>query len=343
MAAVHHVTPSNYIMDYSSHGTGALDLSRSKPSQEVYYKDVIPPVTKYERDHLDERSPVHPASPQHGSHSPHMNTSVSPTHFNSGHRYRDSFYIEPHNTIYNTENRSPSLYSADKDHPVSPQSGLSSPNYASCYPGTEHLSPYIIQAAFRQQLLLQNPNKKPAKSESDAVSDAGSEGSHTSTFPIYPMVSSNRDGKVARPFKAYPKDPMSLAAGFSSVDALLDSQSAEKYSVFRKRMLDQICAANGGQATVSNPKMRRTLNGNGNSNNNNWDLSEDGMKGDDSYTERRKKNNAAAKKSRDRRRIKEDEIAIRAAFLERENIELKFELAAARKQLALYSVSAPNS
>jgi bZIP factor len=37
--------------------------------------------------------------------------------------------------------------------------------------------------------------------------------------------------------------------------------------------------------------------------------------------------------------MKEDEIAIRAAFLERENIELKFELAASRKQLAHFGVT----
>ena len=41
--------------------------------------------------------------------------------------------------------------------------------------------------------------------------------------------------------------------------------------------------------------------------------------------ERRKKNNEAAKRSRDSRRAKEDEIAIRAAFLEQENLQLKWE------------------
>lgn len=181
-----------------------------------------------------------------------------------------------------------------------------------------------------------------------------------SSTPIYPMVI-GRDGKLSRPFKAYPHDPLSIAASFTATDTLLDTTSTEKYNNFRKRMLEQIHAANGGHATVSNPKMRRTpsksissedsphYNNNNNNiiNNNNSNgsvtsndgLSLNGMK-DSAYFERRKKNNAAAKKSRDRRRIKEDEIAIRAAFLERENIELKFELAAARKQLALYGVTA---
>lgn len=47
---------------------------------------------------------------------------------------------------------------------------------------------------------------------------------------------------------------------------------------------------------------------------------------DDGYRERRRKNNEAAKRSRDARRAKEDEIAIRAAYLEQENLRLKIEL-----------------
>lgn len=47
---------------------------------------------------------------------------------------------------------------------------------------------------------------------------------------------------------------------------------------------------------------------------------------DDSYRERRRKNNEAAKRSRDARRAKEDDIALRAALLERENLQLKVEL-----------------
>lgn len=53
---------------------------------------------------------------------------------------------------------------------------------------------------------------------------------------------------------------------------------------------------------------------------------------DPAYYERRRKNNEAAKRSRDARRAKEDEIAIRAAFLEQENIKLKYEVAALRNE-----------
>ena len=44
---------------------------------------------------------------------------------------------------------------------------------------------------------------------------------------------------------------------------------------------------------------------------------------DGKYFERRKRNNVAAKKSRDARKQREDEIAIRASFLEKENSILK--------------------
>lgn len=52
------------------------------------------------------------------------------------------------------------------------------------------------------------------------------------------------------------------------------------------------------------------------------------------YWERRRKNNEAAKRSRDSRRAKEDEVAIRAAFLEQENLKLKIELSRTRNEIA---------
>lgn len=55
---------------------------------------------------------------------------------------------------------------------------------------------------------------------------------------------------------------------------------------------------------------------------------------DAAYWERRRKNNDAAKRSRDARRAKEDEIAIRAALLEQENIKLRVEVAALKTETA---------
>ncbi|XP_031735770.1 hepatic leukemia factor-like isoform X2 [Anarrhichthys ocellatus] len=54
---------------------------------------------------------------------------------------------------------------------------------------------------------------------------------------------------------------------------------------------------------------------------------------DDKYWVRRRKNNMAAKRSRDARRLKENQIAIRASFLEKENSALRHEVAELRKEL----------
>ncbi|KAL4230047.1 hypothetical protein ACF0H5_010434 [Mactra antiquata] len=53
---------------------------------------------------------------------------------------------------------------------------------------------------------------------------------------------------------------------------------------------------------------------------------------DERYWQRRKKNNVAAKRSRDARRVKENQIAMRAAFLESENDDLKLEMEKVRKE-----------
>ena len=53
---------------------------------------------------------------------------------------------------------------------------------------------------------------------------------------------------------------------------------------------------------------------------------------DDKYWERRRKNNLAAKRSRDARRAQENQVAIRATFLERENKILAQELRKARAE-----------
>jgi bZIP factor len=57
-------------------------------------------------------------------------------------------------------------------------------------------------------------------------------------------------------------------------------------------------------------------------------------KKDDAYWERRRKNNEAAKRSRDLRRQKEDEIALRATFLEQENLKLKAQVTILKTELS---------
>ncbi|CAL4100332.1 unnamed protein product [Meganyctiphanes norvegica] len=56
---------------------------------------------------------------------------------------------------------------------------------------------------------------------------------------------------------------------------------------------------------------------------------------DDHYWQRRNKNNVAAKRSREARRTKENQIAMRANFLEKENRALTIELAKSKTELNL--------
>lgn len=160
------------------------------------------------------------------------------------------------------------------------------------------------------------------------------------------------DRKMARPFKMYSKNPLTLTA---TIDP------DRNYDLYRKQIYNQLYP--NGDSAASNPKMRRVSrksfdgsehsemdynnheNGslveqkqqndikNQSDSSSNCGTHENGLIKDKAYYERRRKNNAAAKKSRDRRRMKEDELAVRASFLERENMALRIELAALKKQL----------
>ncbi|OCT72947.1 D site-binding protein [Xenopus laevis] len=57
---------------------------------------------------------------------------------------------------------------------------------------------------------------------------------------------------------------------------------------------------------------------------------------DEKYWNRRYKNNEAAKRSRDARRLKENQITVRAAFLEKENSVLRQEVSRIRQELSRY-------
>ena len=118
--------------------------------------------------------------------------------------------------------------------------------------------------------------------------------------------------------------PHTPASGSSASDKTellkVNSESLGQYALFRQNMLRQLAE-------------KKTLTRRDSS-----DSSEAGAGSsagqiggqdvkDQAYWERRRKNNLAAKRSRDARRAKEDEIAIRAAFLEQENIQLKWEVA----------------
>ncbi|KRX94921.1 Hepatic leukemia factor [Trichinella pseudospiralis] len=54
---------------------------------------------------------------------------------------------------------------------------------------------------------------------------------------------------------------------------------------------------------------------------------------DNNYWERRKRNNESARRSRESRRIKEEQIALRVVYLEQENLQLRTELSMLRGEL----------
>ncbi|XP_012278837.1 protein giant-like [Orussus abietinus] len=173
--------------------------------------------------------------------------------------------------------------------------------------------PPEVLPAFLTQSNVSSLPTKPI--QMPATSNAGSQEVSQSS------ASSDVGKKAPRPFKAYPKDPLALTMG--TAELMYDQNSNEAYSEFRKRMLESVRRTNDG----TNIKMRRASKSPG------LPTSTVDEK-DAAYWERRRKNNEAAKRSRDARRAKEDEIAIRAAFLEQENMKLKYELVALRNETA---------
>lgn len=54
---------------------------------------------------------------------------------------------------------------------------------------------------------------------------------------------------------------------------------------------------------------------------------------DDNYWEKRKKNNESAKRSRESRRMKEEQIALRVVYLEQENLQLRTEVSLLKSEI----------
>ncbi|CAF1015289.1 unnamed protein product [Rotaria sp. Silwood1] len=195
----------------------------------------------------------------------------------------------------------------------------------------------------------------------------------TSPTSSFPFLLTNKNGKPTRPFKAYPREPLMLPLGFCPTTATeqtnILAEAASRTTSNRKRLaqtqerlkqrLQQqqqqqqqsyFISSSGTQILQPPKKRHRTMettsisedntttttttteNNNNNSSTNNDDPNNT-IK-DDAYWERRRKNNEAAKRSRDARRAKEDEIAIRAAILEQENIKLRLEVSQLKQETA---------
>nr|KAG5689574.1 hypothetical protein BaRGS_021095 [Batillaria attramentaria] len=183
------------------------------------------------------------------------------------------------------------------------------------------------------------PDGSPGNSAAAAAAMLGQNGSmlgsmgNLAAFMADPRrVQGGNGGKVQRPFKAYPKEALQMPLGYlgmpgmnpfasmdpSALQGLTVSQD-ELMSIY-KQQLDFLKERDKQLMTGGSTRKRpRVL--------------PDNQK-DEAYWERRRKNNDAAKRSRDARRAKEDEIAIRAALLEQENLKLRVEVAALKTETA---------
>lgn len=184
----------------------------------------------------------------------------------------------------------------------------------------------------------------------------------TSPKTNFPFLLTNKNGKPTRPFKAYPREPLMLPLGFcsnpTSEQSAILAEVASRTALNRKRpsqtpdrlkqSLQQyqqslnsthFISSNGTQI-LQPPKKRHRMIDDSIVNENKLkinDNSQDEANGnikDEAYWERRRKNNEAAKRSRDARRAKEDEIALRAAILEQENMKLRLELSQLKQETA---------
>lgn len=189
---------------------------------------------------------------------------------------------------------------------------------------------------------------------------------------LSPRFSQNKSSS-ARPFKSYPKDQLIMGGfgGHSPSDSNglqnLSINGEEFMNIYRQHMLmgtgdrektaspsqtqsksppiistspSSTYSANGSRPSFSPNSTRSPAQNSGISSTRNYvpgrkrPRSLPDEQKDESYWERRRKNNEAAKRSRDLRRAKEDEIAIRAALLEQENLKLRVEVAALKTETA---------
>ena len=149
-----------------------------------------------------------------------------------------------------------------------------------------------------------------------------------SNFPVFPQpMKPSFPSSLPFPFAPAPTPTNTPASEMNKLS--VDSQ--EKYAEFREKMMKNI--------ETGRVKGRRQQDTSSEDSNVSLDLTpqhhstptRDGK--DAAYWERRRKNNEAAKRSRDARRQKENEIAVRASFLEQENIQLKMELVQLKTEL----------
>ncbi|XP_015174117.1 PREDICTED: hepatic leukemia factor [Polistes dominula] len=140
----------------------------------------------------------------------------------------------------------------------------------------------------------------------------------TPTIPPINLYNHENSKTMPRPFKAY-----TLNAPPNSINSAFSLNSDKSFAKFREQVLMSV----KHQKESSNPKMRRPKKTSSSAVPTSTVEEKDAV-----YLEKRRRNNEAAKRSRDARRAKEDEIAIKAAYLEQENMTLKINLDVLREE-----------
>lgn len=147
---------------------------------------------------------------------------------------------------------------------------------------------------------------------SPATATPATYGNHLSLSPREAASIGNQLSQ--RPFKALTSpraNPLPLIAS-------LDPSTEAAYEDFKNKMMARVSTMSGQGSR--NRNMSRNVPANPDKLN------------DPEYLEKRRKNNEAAKKSRDARKTKEDEMAIRVAFLEKEVYKLMYQLVMLQKE-----------
>lgn len=160
-------------------------------------------------------------------------------------------------------------------------------------------------------------------------------------FPQLPVFPQSLKQPAFPPSLQFPFPPVAPAHPATEINKL-SADSQEKYAEFREKMMKNMesakvgknrsCSSVSAEDTNSSLDLTSGSMGGGPQHHSTPTRGEAGGK-DAAYWERRRKNNEAAKRSRDARRQKENEIAVRASFLEQENIQLKMELVQLRTEL----------
>ncbi|CAH2090000.1 unnamed protein product [Euphydryas editha] len=115
-----------------------------------------------------------------------------------------------------------------------------------------------------------------------------------------------RIGILSPPYSPDSENPRNRPNFMADADNL---ENDPEFQAFARHAIKAMTEKNGGSLLGRNPRMRRAV--------------QTGHNVDDSYRKQRERNNLAAKQSRDKRKLREIELALKVTFLSNKNAGLK--------------------